>query len=143
MHVEHVRWSGIFRALAESEQFTQAFSRIFRDTQGYWCVFSHTHRRTTRKGEGGDWFATIWKSKKSPDFWGESPEDLGEKTQKCSLERLFFNCVSPKCLSKWPTSTKLPLLWKISGCALAFRHYSFCKTLHLKCLTVLWISLPR
>ena len=90
MHVEHVRWSGIFRALAESEQFTQAFSRIFRDTQGYWCVFSHTHRRTTRKGEGGDWFATIWKSKKSPDFWGESPEDLGEKTQKCSLERLFL-----------------------------------------------------
>ena len=34
------------------------------------------------------------------------------------------------------------LPWKISGCAPAFRHYTFCKTLHLKYLTVFWILLP-
>ena len=31
--VKHVRCSGIFRALAESEQFPQVFSRTSRDTQ--------------------------------------------------------------------------------------------------------------
>ena len=30
---------------------------------------------------------------------------------------------------------------KTYGCAPAFRHYSFSKTLHLKCLAVLWIHL--
>ena len=29
-------------------QSFQAFSRTFRDIQGYWCIFSHTHRRATR-----------------------------------------------------------------------------------------------
>ena len=33
------------------------------------------------------------------------------------------------------------LSWKISGCAPAFRHYSFCELLHFNCLTVLWIRL--
>ena len=35
--------------------------------------------------------------------------------------------------------TKPPLFWNISGCATALRHYSFCKMLHLKCLTLFWI----
>ena len=35
----------------------------------------------------------------------------------------------------------LPLPWKISGCEPVLKHYSFCKTLHLKCLTVFWIRL--
>ena len=30
---------------------------------------------------------------------------------------------------------------KISGCEPVLRHYSFCKILHLKCLTVFWIRL--
>ena len=35
---------------------------------------------------------------------------------------------------------KPPLPQKISGCAPALRHYSFCTVLHLKCLTVFWYS---
>ena len=30
------------------------------------------------------------------------------------------------------------MLWKISGCTPALKHYSFCKAFHLKCLTVFW-----
>ena len=46
-----------------------------------------------------------------------------------------------KSLSKWPSLTKLlpcpRFTWKAFGWPSAFRHYSFCKTLHLICLTVL------
>ena len=34
-----------------------------------------------------------------------------------------------------------PLPWKISCYAPTLKHYSFCKTLYLKCLTVFWIRL--
>ena len=47
-----------------------------------------------------------------------------------------------KCLSKCPsftTSLHPSLPWKISGCAPTLRHYCFCKTLDLKCLTVFWM----
>ena len=54
----------------------------------------------------------------------------------------FFSCVFwEKCFSKSSSSMKPRLPWKISGCAPALRHYSFCKMLHLKCLTVVWIHL--
>ena len=33
--VEHVRSSGRFRALGKSEQFIQAFSKVFRNIQGF------------------------------------------------------------------------------------------------------------
>ena len=46
-----------------------------------------------------------------------------------------------KCLWKCPSSTKYSLLWKTPGWVPALRHYSFCKTLHLKCLTVFRIPL--
>ena len=36
---------------------------------------------------------------------------------------------------------KPSLPWKTSGCVPALRHYSFCKILHLKCLTVFWIPI--
>ena len=39
--VEHLRWSGIF---------IQAFSRIFRDIQGYWFRYSHTHGHALGRG---------------------------------------------------------------------------------------------
>ena len=45
----------------------QVFSRIFRDIQGYWCIFSHTCRCTTRGGAG--MFALLFfeNRKKCPD----------------------------------------------------------------------------
>ena len=64
--VNHVRWPCIFRALALSEQFIQAFSRIFRHIQGYWCIFSHIYRHATRGERGGlpwpFWKSIDWKS---------------------------------------------------------------------------------
>ena len=54
----------IFRVLVFSEQFIQAFTRIFNHIQGYWCIFSHTHERAT-SGERGGLTCPFWKSKKS------------------------------------------------------------------------------
>ena len=46
--------SSILRVLPWSKQFLQVFSRIFRFIQGYWFIFSHTHKHATRREcEGG------------------------------------------------------------------------------------------
>ena len=60
--MEHVGWSCIFRALAQSEQFIQAFSRILRLIQRYWCILSHTHKRATRGKRGS--FPCLFKNHK-------------------------------------------------------------------------------
>ena len=49
---------------------------------------------------------------------------------------VFLTKRSSKCLI--PRTSPVP---KISGCAPVLRHYSFCKTFQLKCLTVFWIRL--
>ena len=41
----------------------------------------------------------------------------------------------------WLHKTLSPLPWKFSHCAPALRHYSLCRTLHLKCLSKFWIRL--
>ena len=46
----HIQSSSIIKTVYSS-MFIQAFSRIFRHIQGYWSIFSHTCRCTTR-GEG-------------------------------------------------------------------------------------------
>ena len=51
----------------------------------------------------------------------------------CFWRNLFWNALVPQISAPFP--------WKVSGCAPAFRHYSFCKMIHLKCLTVFWIRL--
>ena len=55
----------------------------------------------------------------------------------------FFLVFLRKCLFKYPSSTKPLLPWKMSRCLPAPSHYSFCKTLHLKYLTVFWIRLSQ
>ena len=59
-------------------------------------------------------------------------EYIGEKSRKCFP-------VGPE-TSKCPSSTNPPLPWKISGKLHSFV-ILFCKMLHLKCLTVIWIHL--
>ena len=55
-----------------------------------------------------------------------------------------FSGFLTKFLSSCPSSIDLYLLpWKICCCAAALSHYSFCKTLHPKCLTVFEIRLSR
>ena len=66
LHIQpfkHVRWSRIFRTLAYLEQFIPAFSRILRHIQGYWCIFSHTHRRATGGDRGGQ--VSLFETEKS------------------------------------------------------------------------------
>ena len=57
------------------------------------------------------------------------------------IRSFFFLVLLVKRLSKCLSSLKSPLPWKISGWVPALRHYSFYKTLYLKCLTVFWIHL--
>ena len=56
-----------------SEQFIQAFSRVFRHIHGYWYKFSHTHKHASRRERGG-LPALFWKPKKCPDFGKEGPD---------------------------------------------------------------------
>ena len=58
--IMHIQSPGI-------EQFIQAFSRVFRHVQEYWCIFSHIHSCATR-GERGDLPSPFWNQKKCPDF---------------------------------------------------------------------------
>ena len=146
-------------------------SRIFRDIPWYWWIFCHTITSAQLGmgggGEGGAegrWgggrnlpcrFFKIEKSalifeKKYPDhvhLWVKSSIQnvvlrvSRQKSAKCSPAEPFFLVLFTKCLSKCSSSTKHLLPRKISGWLPTLRHYSFWKTLHLKCLTVFWICL--
>ena len=63
------------------------------------------------------------------------------KNSKLFRCRASFSCILTKCLLKRPSSTTSPLPRKVPDCAPALRHYSFGKTLNLKCLTVFQIGL--
>ena len=135
MPVKHVRWPCIFRVLANSEHFIQAFSRIFRHIQGYWCIFSHIHRRAKRKGRRDDNSLALFQNpKKWPDFvkidldcvhlWVEfSFQNVvlrvsRRKNSKMILCGVSFSRVFDKMFSEVLSFTNPPLLpWKISGCA--------------------------
>ena len=138
-----------------SEHFIHTFSKMLRDIQGYWRIISNIHRDETRRERRRHPMPFLENRKKCPDF-GKRPwlcpsfhskcnfnVILGEKLPNLSLRNFSFLVFLMKCLSKCPNSRRLPLPWKISGCAPALRHYSFGKTLHLKCLTVFWIRLSR
>ena len=86
--------------------------------------------------------------KKGPDcfhLWVQFPVQnvvfwvFRRKTSKSLPARRFFLVFLTKYLLKCPSSKKPPPL-KNSGGVPALRRYSFCKTLHLKCLTLFWIN---
>ena len=56
--------SCIFKALEQSELFIQAYSRIFKHLQGYWCIFSHTLTGVQLVGDGRP-LLQFWKIEKS------------------------------------------------------------------------------
>ena len=101
----------------------QAFSRIFRYIQGYWSIFSHTHRRPLR-------------------MRGRPPLPFLKIKKSVFFFFIFWRNVYQSDLVPQTPPPPTPLLpWKSSGYALALIHYSICKTLHLKCLTVFWTQL--
>ena len=112
-----------------TEQFVEAFSRMFSDIQGYWCTFSHVYRWATRGKGDLPW--PFLKIKKSALI-------LKKKTLLVSIFQLnflfkirvsrrknskMFYCGSfllvflTKCLSKCTSSAKPPQPCKVSGCA--------------------------
>ena len=139
------------------------YSSIFRNWdifRGYWCIFSHTHRRTTR-GRGEPSPGLFENQKRCFDFWKNGPECVHlwvkfsiqnvalrvsrRKNSKMFPCGVFFLVLLMKCLFKCPSSLNLspppPLppycQEKNSACAPAFRHYFFCKMLHVK-----WVFVP-
>ena len=146
MSAGQVRWSGVFRTLAWSELFFPAISRIFSDTQCYWCIFRYTHVRATESEEEPS-SALFWKSKKV--VWRKDSIHVHvcikfstqnvvlrvsrTKNSKMFHWNIFFLVFLMKCLSKCPGFANFI-------CVPALRH-SFCKILHLNCLTVSWIRL--
>ena len=55
--------------------YSSIFSRIFRHIEGYWCIFSHTHKRATRGGGGRRGLPCFFKNrKKCPDFGQKNPD---------------------------------------------------------------------
>ena len=73
----------IFRALTYSEQFIQVFSRIWRDIQGYWCIFS------CNLGQRRGFSYPFWKSKRCPNLRKKRP-DCFNVWVKFSIENIVL-----------------------------------------------------
>ena len=71
-----------------------------------------------------------------PDFWKKGPDCIHLWVNFLIQNVMFIEVpwFRPPPLHLAPTLRLQP--WNIPGCAPALRHYSFCKTIHLKCLTV-------
>ena len=116
--------------------------------------------KKTCRGERGGLPSPFFENrKKCPDFWKKGP-DCVYLWVKFSIQNVVLRVSRRKNSKMFPCGASFsgvfdeifievpkfhksppPLPWKISGCAPAPKHYSFCKTLHLKCLTVFWICL--
>ena len=119
-------------------QFIQALSKVFSHIRGYWCVFSHTQMCAIRRG-------------------GESCPNLGNKGPdsvhlwvKFHFQNVVLIVFRRKNFKMFPYRAVFLCFWQNvywSGLVPrnlrmpAPRHCSFCKMLHLKCLTVFWIHL--
>ena len=114
-------------------------------------IFSHTHRHVTKGESGGVLLCVFLKIEKSALILETKALIVSIFLVKFSIEnvvllvsrrnnlfrfRPFFIVFLTKCLSKCSSSTKPPLLLKISGYAFALRYSSFCKKVHHKCWAV-------
>ena len=132
--------------------YSSIFSRIFRRIEGYWCIFSHTHKRATRGGGGRRGLPCFFKNrKKCPDFGQKNPDCvhlwikfsiqnvvsrvIKRKNSKMFPWEAIFLVFFTKCLLKCPSF--------IPPSSTALKNF-FCApapalTVHLKCLTIFWI----
>ena len=113
----------------------QPFSRIFSYIQRHQCIsFIHTHRGATRGWGLSCCFLNI-KKKKKPWLCPSLGLNFTFKMYLCSC--VVFYLWFDKMFIKKPSFHETSPTPKNS----ALTHYSFCKTLHLKYLTVFWICL--
>ena len=135
-----------YRTMSYSEPWHTQNS-LFKHFQGHWWIFIHTHRCATSREERGLLCPFLRTEKgvlilqKSPNYvhlWVKF--SIQNVVLKVSRRKNSFPVFLTRCISKCPSSTKPSLLWKISGCTPALRHYSFCKTFHLKCLRVFFLN---
>ena len=131
----------------------QWYLGIFKDTDAY----SHTHSRATQIKRRGETSPVLFENqKKCPDF-GKTSIDWVNLWVKFFIQNIVLKTSRRKNTKMFPCGTLFFLCywlnfyqsalvlqisflpWKISGCAPASIHYSLCKMLHLKFLTVLWI----
>ena len=121
-----------FRILAKSEQFIQAFSRIFRHIQRYLCIFSHTHRRSNRGKRGGRPCA-FSKSKKCPNFGKKSADSL-DLWVKLSMQHVVLRVFRRKNSNMFPCAASF-------SCVFDEMLIEVPKFPYPPCLTVFWIRL--
>ena len=113
-----MRWSCIFRALACSEQFIQAFSKIL----GVLWILMHIQSHSLE----GNWDlpCSFWNPKKCPDFGKNGPDcvhlwikftiyNVVLRVFRTKISKMFlcgasFLLFLTECLSKCPTSTNPP-----------------------------------
>ena len=129
------------------EQFIQAFTRVFRHIQGYWCIFSHTHRRATRRERKTspslfeNWKKCRDSTKKDPDCVHHRVKfsilivvlrvSRIKKFQNVLMQGLFFCCfrrIVYQSAQFHPLPHSLPPARKKFWLGTAVIHYSFCKT---------------
>ena len=116
-------------------------SRIFRDIQRYWWIFIHIHRRVTREEGAGLCNSFLKIKNKCSDFGKKSP-DFVHLWVKFPIQNAvvyfcnFLPVFLKKCLSRHSSFTNPSLPWKLLVACLHSGLILFSKTLHLKCLTV-------
>ena len=116
---------------------TTGYSRIFKDIQEYWCIFSQTHR--AQLGEEGKPPLPFFENRRKCLEFGlkKKSRDCVHLWVKFSIQNIvltvprrknsqIFPCevfflVLTKCLSKYPSSTNLPFPEKKNCCASAHR----------------------
>ena len=100
-------------ALAQSEKFIQAFSRILRNIQGYWCILIHTHWQATKGREGGRGLPyPFLKISKMLWFWEKGP-DCVHLWIKFSIQNVVLRVSRRKNSNMLPCRTFFSCFWQM------------------------------
>ena len=136
--IKYIQSPGIVRTVHSS---------IFNYILGYSGILMHIHphSQATSKQGGGHPCTFLKIKKKSTDFGKKGP-DCVHLWVKFYIQNVVLRVSKKRNSKKFPCGTffscvfffdKISPTLKITCRLPAFRHYPFCKMLHLKCLTVL------
>ena len=74
---------------------------MFKHIRGYWCIFSHTHRRTTR-GERGEISPTLFENRRKWSDFGKKDLDCVHLWVNFSVQNVVLR------VSSWKNSKMFP-----------------------------------